>query len=45
MSDIQRIVDLYRFSYLYHGETVLESLDAHLRLFNEIGGASETSRI
>jgi len=33
---------LYRFSYLYHRETLLEVLDAHIRFFNEIGGVPET---
>lgn len=33
---------LYRFSHLYHRETLLEVIDAHIRFFNEIGGVPET---
>ena len=33
---------LYRFSYLYHRETFLEIVDAHIRFFNEIDGVPET---
>ena len=33
---------LYRFSYLYHRETFLEIIDAHIRFFNEIDGVPET---
>ena len=33
---------LYRFAYLYHRETFLEIVDAHIRFFNEIDGVPET---